>query len=90
MAKAENVIIVEGYLNSKPVKPYGRRNSIVRRVPKDLPKHLFNGYKLDELVINASLQNQEDIKNLIDFLTVSRFCFADANVPPATSDKPSR
>ena len=38
-------------------------------------EHVFNGYKLDEIQLQATIKNKKDVKNLILFLQESKPCF---------------
>lgn len=52
----------KGFLKNEPVKA------------RDLP-YEYDGRKLDELTVCATLTSYSDVVNLISYLEVHRFCF---------------
>jgi len=60
---------VKGFLELKEVKP----------CPRDQhTKRAFDGRKLDELHIkNMVMTSRKEVKELIEFLEVTKFCFDD-------------
>ena len=53
------------------------RNERVRQMHTDSKgiKYVFEGLKLDEIQLSATITNKEEFKNLIDFLLISKPCF---------------
>jgi len=56
--------IAQGFLDGKLVK----QNISMERFR-------FDGFKLDDLHLQANLNNMEDFDELIDFLKITRECF---------------
>jgi len=53
----------KGFLLNAPIK--GNNN---------MP-HKYDGYKLDELTLAATMTTRADVENVIEFLQIHRFCF---------------
>ena len=52
----------KGFLWGRPIK--GR----------DLPAQ-YDGYRLDELILSATMTTKEDVENVIKYLEIHKFCF---------------